>query len=46
MRDIYLTNTLSRNKELFVPVEPGHMGIYVCGLPFMATLISAMPVRA
>ena len=31
MRDIFLTNTLSRSKELFVPVNPGHMGIYVCG---------------
>lgn len=31
MRDLYLTNTLSKQKELFKPVEPGHMGIYVCG---------------
>ncbi len=31
MRDIYLSNTLSRNKELFVPINPGRMGIYVCG---------------
>ena len=31
MRDLYLTNTLSRKKELFVPVHPGHVGMYVCG---------------
>ena len=31
MRDIFLTNTLSRRKELFVPVNPGHVGMYVCG---------------
>ena len=31
MRDLYLTNTLSRQKELFKPVQPGHVGIYVCG---------------
>lgn len=28
---IYLTNTLSRNKELFKPLVEGHVGIYVCG---------------
>ena len=31
MRDLYLTNTLSRSKELFRPVNPGHVGMYVCG---------------
>ena len=31
MRDLFLTNTLSRKKELFTPVEPGHVGMYVCG---------------
>ena len=31
MRNLYLTNTLSRNKELFVPINPGHVGMYVCG---------------
>ena len=31
MRDLYITNTLSRTKELFRPVNPGHVGIYVCG---------------
>ena len=29
--DLYLTNTLSRKKELFVPINPGHVGMYVCG---------------
>ena len=31
MRDLFLTNTLSHKKELFVPVHPGHVGMYVCG---------------
>lgn len=31
MRDIYIYNTLSRRKELFKPVTPGHVGLYVCG---------------
>ena len=31
MRNLYLTNTLSHNKELFVPINPGHVGMYVCG---------------
>ena len=31
MRDFRLTNTLSHRKELFVPVHPGHAGMYVCG---------------
>ena len=31
MRDLYITNTLSKKKELFVPVHPGFVGIYVCG---------------
>ena len=31
MRAVYLTNTLTRSKELFVPVLPGHVGMYVCG---------------
>ena len=31
MRNIYLTNTLSRQKELFKPVHEGHVGMYVCG---------------
>ena len=31
MRAIFLTNTLTHKKELFVPVNPGHVGMYVCG---------------
>ena len=31
MRDFRLTNTLTHRKELFVPVHPGHVGMYVCG---------------
>ena len=31
MRPLRLTNTLSHTKELFVPVNPGHVGMYVCG---------------
>jgi len=31
MRDLYLTNTLSRRKEKFEPLNPGHAGMYVCG---------------
>ena len=31
MRDLYITNTLSRQKELFKPIHPGHVGLYVCG---------------
>ena len=31
MRPLYLTNTLSRSKELFKPIHEGHVGMYVCG---------------
>ena len=31
MKDLWLTNTLTRLKELFVPINPGHVGMYVCG---------------
>ncbi len=31
MRELYLTNTLTRSKELFKPINPGHVGMYVCG---------------
>ena len=31
MRDLLLTNTLTKKKELFVPVHAGHVGMYVCG---------------
>ena len=29
--NLVLYNTLSRKKEKFVPLEPGFVGIYVCG---------------
>jgi cysteinyl-tRNA synthetase len=29
--DIRFTNTLTRHKELFEPIKPGHVGIYTCG---------------
>ncbi len=28
---IYLTNTLSKKKEIFEPITPGHVGMYHCG---------------
>ena len=31
MHNLYLTNTLSRKKELFKPIHEGHVGMYVCG---------------
>ncbi|MBQ1694169.1 MAG: cysteine--tRNA ligase [Bacteroidales bacterium] len=31
MRALYLTNTLSRRKELFTPIHEGRVGMYVCG---------------
>ena len=31
MRNLYITNTLTRQKELFTPVTPGFVGLYVCG---------------
>ena len=31
MRPLFLTNTLSREKELFKPIHEGHVGMYVCG---------------
>ena len=31
MRELYITNSLSRKKELFKPIEEGHVGLYVCG---------------
>ena len=30
-RDYYIYNTMSRTKELFRPVVPGMVGLYVCG---------------
>ncbi len=32
MANIYLTNTLSRKKELFVPIDPPDVGLYTCGM--------------
>ena len=31
MRNLYITNSLSRRKELFTPIQPGLVGLYVCG---------------
>ena len=31
MRPLRLTNTLTRSKELFTPINPGRVGMYVCG---------------
>lgn len=31
MPDLVLHNTLSRRRETLVPIEPGHVRIYVCG---------------
>ncbi len=31
MSEIYVYNSLSEQKELFVPLTPGHVDIYVCG---------------
>ncbi|MCX7637105.1 MAG: cysteine--tRNA ligase [Cyclobacteriaceae bacterium] len=28
---VYLTNSLTRNKEKFEPITPGYVGIYLCG---------------
>jgi cysteinyl-tRNA synthetase len=31
MADLKVYNSLSREKEVFVPITPGHVGMYVCG---------------
>jgi len=31
MRPIYLYNSLTRSKELFIPLQPDYVGIYTCG---------------
>ena len=31
MRPLFLTNTLTRRKELFKPIHEGRVGMYVCG---------------
>jgi len=30
-RDLFIYNTLTREKEKFEPLVPGHVGLYVCG---------------
>lgn len=32
LQDIYITNNLTRRKELLKPVEPGHVKLYACGV--------------
>ena len=31
MQDLSLYNTLTRKKEVFKPIHPGKVGMYVCG---------------
>lgn len=31
MQDLKVHNSLSRQKEVFTPITPGHVGMYVCG---------------
>lgn len=31
MSDLYIYNSYTRTKELFKPITPGHVGLYVCG---------------
>ncbi len=31
MRELYITNSLSRKKEIFKPLNEGRVGLYVCG---------------
>ncbi len=28
---LYISNSLTRKKEVFTPINPGHVGLYVCG---------------
>ena len=32
MSQLHIFNTLSRKKELFTPIQQGHVGLYVCGM--------------
>ena len=38
-----LYNTLTKQKEEFVPVHEGKVGMYVCGPTYITTFISVMP---
>lgn len=38
-------NTLSRKKELFEPINPPFVGLYVCGPTVYGDAHLAMPVR-
>ena len=31
MKELYITNSLTRKKEIFKPINEGHVGLYVCG---------------
>jgi hypothetical protein len=42
---LYLYNTLTRKKELFEPLAPPFVGMYVCGPQYTARHTSVMPVR-
>lgn len=41
---LFIYNTLTRKKELFVPLHAPHVGMYVCGLPYTVTDIWDMRV--
>ena len=30
-KELFVYNTLNRKKELFEPINPPHVGMYVCG---------------
>ena len=40
-----LYNTLDRRKETFEPINPPHVGMYVCGPTYMAIRIWDTPGR-
>ncbi|MBX6745252.1 MAG: cysteine--tRNA ligase [Acetobacteraceae bacterium] len=46
MSDLYLHNSLTRSKELFTPIDPAHVRVYVCGPTVydLAHLGNARPV--
>lgn len=45
MQEIYFTNTLTRKKERFEPIEPGRVKMYACG-PTVYNLIHIGNLRA